>query len=143
MNFLLFLYDVCLCYWLLCIPASLTDTGAEILNASILLNCQYQCCVRCRTNFTAVLREGYSLKWVFFLVLYLETSFLVDICILGQLRIIFSIFFYFFGGHFGKNASNTRAGALTYVTRLLFFFDCLVFWNGAVWSCYLQCIFFV
>ena len=41
---------------------------------------------------------------VFFVVLYLKTSFLVYICILGQIKrkIFFLDFFDFFGGHFGK-----------------------------------------
>ena len=44
---------------------------------------------------------------VFFLVLYLETSFLVYTCSLGQLRKTF-FFRIFFGGHIGKNVSNIR-----------------------------------
>jgi len=63
---------------------------------------------------------------VFFLVLYLKTSFLVYICILGQIKRkkFFLDFFDFFGGHFGKKHvkyARARARALTYVTRLIFF----------------------
>jgi hypothetical protein len=60
---------------------------------------------------------------VFFLVLYLETSFLVYTCILGQLRKknFFLDFLDFFGGHIGKNVSNIRARALTNVRRSIYF----------------------
>ena len=63
-------------------------------------------------------------QMVFFLVLYLKTSFLVYICILGQIKRKknFLDFFDFFGGHFGKkHVKYARARALTYVTRLIFF----------------------
>ena len=58
-------------------------------------------------------------QMVFFLVLYLKTSFLVYICILGQIKRKknFLDFFDFFGGHFGKkHVKYARARALTYVT---------------------------
>ena len=60
---------------------------------------------------------------VFFLVLYLETSFLVYTCILGQLRknFFFGFFGFFLAAILEKRAKYIRARALTYVTRLIYF----------------------